>query len=92
MTDISLDALKKRKCIVCGDSHKSFSNISIGNKHIATVMTCCNCGNTLTFAHSASEYARFLVSGDYGFSLSICEETECANRDNCPKIQRGSRL
>lgn len=92
--DITLDYVKKRKCMICGDMHKSIANVMLGQTHIATVVTCCNCGFTLTFAHSASEYAKYLETGEYDYHTSICldEPDHCLLRENCPKIQKGRKI
>ena len=91
--DITLETLRKRKCILCGDTHKSISNVKLGQTHIATVTVCCNCGLTLTFSHSASEYARYLESGEYENYTEICPEKSCIyNNKECPRIQKGRKI
>lgn len=91
--DITLETLRKRKCILCGDTHKSISNVKLGQVHIATVTVCCNCGLTLTFSHSASEYARYLESGEYENYMDICPEKTCGyTNKECPRIQKGRKI
>jgi transcription elongation factor Elf1 len=93
--NITLDALKKRKCMLCGDSHKSISNVMLGQTHIATVTVCCNCGLTLTFSHSASEYAKYLESGEYQPYSDLCPEKgdHCMMYDNeCPRVKYGRKI
>lgn len=92
--DITLDAMRKRKCIICGDMHKSIANVMLGQTHIATVTVCCNCGFTSTYSHSASEYAKYLESGEYEYHTELCSEdpSNCLVKDGCPKIQKGRKI
>lgn len=95
MMDITLESLRKRKCIFCGDTHKSIANVMSGQSHIATVTVCCNCGFTTTFAHSASEYAKYLEDGDSTYTTEVCPDintSRCLNGYNCPKIEKGRKI
>lgn len=92
--DITLDSLRKRKCIICGDIHKSISNVMNGQMHIATVTVCCNCGFTSTYSHSASEYAKYLETGGVDYHTEVCFENQsnCMVKEGCPKIQKGRKI
>ena len=91
--DINLEEIKKRKCLICGDRHKSLSDVFLGQAHIATVVVCCNCGYTMTFSHSAKEYAKYLEDKEFVHTYSICkDESTCCNPNECPKKIRGTRL
>ena len=91
--DITLDALKKRKCILCGHTEKTFSNVMLGQVHIATVSVCCNCGLTLTFSHSADEYAKYIESAEFDYKTEICSEyAACTNKETCPRIKAGRKI
>ena len=91
--EITLDTLKKKKCPICGDFHKSFSNVMLGQAHIATVSVCCNCGYTMTFSHSAKEYARYLEEMTYQYHSDICTDYKtCEYVSTCPKIKKGRKI
>ena len=90
--DITYSLLEKKKCPLCGDFHKTFANIRLGHDHIATVTTCCNCGFTMTFSHSAKEYARYLEEMAYTYHPEICTEyNTCKYNESCPKIKKGMK-
>ncbi len=90
--DITLDALKLRKCILCGDQNKSIATIMSGQIHIATVTTCCNCGFTMTFSHSAQEYANYIQTGEGILTSEICTDPNCKNQGNCTKRMKGRKI
>lgn len=91
--DITLDTLKKMKCHICGETNKTFANITLGQNHIATVSTCCNCGYTMTFAHSAEEYARYIEDKVFHYDTNICQNYDvCKNIKTCPRIKYGRKI
>lgn len=91
--EIDIQHIRHRKCMICGETNKSESNVMYGQKHIATVFVCCNCGYTMTFSHDAKEYAKYIESGLSTYSSELCSDFDtCTKKSTCPKILKGRRI
>lgn len=91
--EIDIMNIRQRKCPICGETNKSESNVKYGQKHIATVFVCCNCGYTMTFSHDAKEYAQWLERGYAPYTTQLCSDFEtCNKKSTCPKILKGRKI
>lgn len=63
MAGVDFERLAQLKCTACGSPHKEVLDImSKENKIIAKVVTCCDCGLSNFYAHSAKLAAGLLLS------------------------------